>query len=449
MSNRVLLVHNSPAVRSVVRNALYGRYTLVEASIPAMAPRIVRGAPVHVVILGCAGVPSQDALDLVGEIRDAQAGVPVILVASDASAELAIAALRAGVNDYLPLPLQPAALLDAVGRLTASGTRGSIPGSNGSASAKGSGRELVGVSSALRELRSYLLKVARSECNVLVTGETGTGKEVVVRLLHQASPRAARPLVCLNCAAVPDLLLESELFGYERGAFTGATSSKDGKAQLADGGTLLLDEIGEMSLCAQAKILRMIESREIQRLGARAPIPVDVRIVAATNEELEEKVRQRAFRADLYFRLNVARIHLPPLRDRKEDLGPLIGHFVTELNQRCRLEVRGCTEGALDVLRRHDWPGNVRELRNVLEAAFINQPATIDVEHLPPTLATASGGDSGNGNGNGDSVERERLLAALSQAHGNKSVAAKTLHCSRMTLYRRLERFGLAGPSSS
>src|SRR5262249_28280948 len=229
-------------------------------------------------------------------------------------------------------------------------------------------------SPAIALLREYLPKVARSSANVLITGATGTGKERVARALHDIGSRRDGPFVAINCAALPEGLVESELFGRERGAYTHADTAARGQVAAADGGTLFLDEIGDMSLSVQAKLLRVIEQRVVIPLGGTRPLPVDVRIVAATHCSLETMVAEQRFRADLFYRLNVARLDLPPLAERREDLRPLIAHIIAELNHRDRREVSAIDEELLRAFMRHDWPGNVRELRNVLEAVFIDPP---------------------------------------------------------------------------
>jgi transcriptional regulator with PAS, ATPase and Fis domain len=296
---------------------------------------------------------------------------------------------------------------------------------------------LLGDSVLMREIKAYIGKVAVTDSTVLITGETGTGKELIAELLHRKSPRQKKPLICVNCAAIPETLIESELFGYDRGAFTGAYTAKDGLLKAAAGGTIFFDEIGEMSLSAQAKVLRALECKEVYPVGGKHRVPLDVRILAATNQELESLVEGDKFRTDLFFRLNVARIHLPPLRDRKEDLPLLCAHYVQEFNRRFQGAVEGLSAEVWDMFQRYSWPGNVRELKNVLEAAFINRPSrTIGCLDLPaafrrqchdiPSLSPD---------------ERERVLAALLATNGNKSKAAEQLHCSRMTLYRKLTKY--------
>jgi transcriptional regulator with PAS, ATPase and Fis domain len=293
----------------------------------------------------------------------------------------------------------------------------------------------------MRDINAYIGQVASTDSTVLVTGETGTGKELVAELIHMRSHRAGKPFISINCAAIPETLLESELFGYERGAFTGAHMQKEGALKLANEGTAFFDEIGDMSLEGQAKILKAIESKEIRRLGGRGSIPLDIRVIAATNQPLERSVADGRFRKDLYFRLNVARIHLPPLRDRREDIPPLVDHYIRELNGRFGREVQGLTEEAMEPLLRYEWPGNVRELKNLLEAIFVTRPprriALTDLpEQLRRRLAEAEGLPED---------EREQLLSALFSTRWNKSQAARKLHWSRMTLYRKMAKFHIGG----
>ena len=295
----------------------------------------------------------------------------------------------------------------------------------------------MGHSPALQALRDKLPRLATASCNVLITGETGTGKEGVARAVHELSPRHAGPYVSINCAALPDSLLDSELFGFERGAFTGATAAYPGKIALADGGTLFLDEIGDMPLHAQAKLLRVLETHEVFPIGAVRSRKVDFRLVAATHCALEQAVREGRFRADLYFRLNVARVQLPPLRERPEDVVVLFEHFSREFAQQTKMPPVQITAAAMALLCRHPWPGNARELRNLVEAtALVYDGMPLDAEALPlpPQAAT------------GDDVESTRILEALNHCEWNRSKAADLLHWSRMTLYRKMKHLHIAAP---
>jgi two-component system response regulator HydG len=298
---------------------------------------------------------------------------------------------------------------------------------------------IVGVSPAIVALRDYLPKVAKSSATVLITGATGSGKERVAQAIHAVGPRAQRPFVPVNCAALPESLIESELFGHERGAFTGAIAASRGLIGGADGGTLFLDEIGEMHARAQAKLLRVLETKEVQPVGSSRATPVDVRVIAATNQPLEDQIASAGFRRDLFYRLNVVRIDLPPLKDRREDIPVLVRHVIAKLNARDDCHVRPPDAELLNCLLAHDWPGNVRELSNLVEAVFIDPPdGPIALEHLPPTFRAiflryrTAAGD-----------ERDRLISALEQTSWNKAEAARCLNWSRMTLYRKLAQYRL------
>jgi DNA-binding NtrC family response regulator len=298
---------------------------------------------------------------------------------------------------------------------------------------------IVGISPAMVALRDYLPKVARSRATVLITGATGTGKERLAHALHASGPRSRHPFVAINCAALPDNLIESELFGFERGAFTGAVSSSRGHIVRADGGSLFLDEIGEMSLHAQAKLLRTIESRHVLPVGGSREVAVDVRIIAATNQPLETLVERKAFRLDLYYRLNVARLELPPLHERREDIPVLFGDMVRELNGRENRAVGEPDAEFLYCLMAHDWPGNVRELRNLVEAIFIDPPdGRVRLDHLPPVFRKLFGKYRVARSG-----EMDHLLEVLQETNWNKAEAAKRLNWSRMTLYRKLEKYNI------
>jgi transcriptional regulator with PAS, ATPase and Fis domain len=247
---------------------------------------------------------------------------------------------------------------------------------------------LVGESAPMARIKRYVEQLAGSDSNVLITGETGTGKELLAELIHQRSARHAKPLVRINCAALPESLLESELFGYERGAFTGAYTAYDGKLRLADGGTVFFDEIGDLSPYGQAKILRVIENKETYRLGGKRSIPLDFRVIAATNQDLERLMAENKFRKDLFFRINVARVHLPPLRERREDIPVLVDHYLQAYNARLGRQTEGPSPEAWGCLLRHEWPGNVRELKNVIEAILITRDeGPITLTDLPECVA--------------------------------------------------------------
>lgn len=368
------------------------------------------------------------------QIRESWFWIPVLLLAPNSSEELAIAALKAGVSDYLRFPCSAQELGAAVTKcLRERAVRGRARPWGYSASEDA---RMIGESQAMRNVKASLCRIASTDSNILITGETGTGKELAAEFVHRQSSRRDSPFITVNCAAIPDNLLESELFGYERGAFTGAESSRDGKLKAADGGTVFLDEIGDMSAFAQAKILRAIDSKEIQRLGGSGT-SVNVRIVAATNQELETLVREDRFRKDLYFRLNVARVHLPPLRERKEDLPPIVNHYMDYFNALFGRQVERLGDAAWEYFLAYDWPGNIRELKNLLEGIFIHTSSSeIQSAELPRHLRENCGQTPRL-----PEDERKRLLSALMETDWNKSKAADKLRWSRMTLYRKIAKY--------
>lgn len=300
---------------------------------------------------------------------------------------------------------------------------------------------ILGGSPAIESIRNQISRVARASCGVLITGETGTGKELAAAAIHQCGPRANRPFVSINCAALPESLLESELFGYTKGAFTGALQSRAGLLAGSDGGTVFLDEVGDLCLTGQAKLLRALEAKEVRRLGSNLTHSVDFRVVAATNRSLEERVQTGEFRQDLYYRLNVARVHLPPLRDRIEDVPELVAHYIRILNREFSIRIEEVDPGVLECLARYDWPGNIRELRNTLEVGYLNcQPPHLRVQDLPRHFRDRCQPPFPPEGASEETV----ILSALREVDWNKSKAARKLHWSRMTLYRKLKRYGLA-----
>jgi DNA-binding NtrC family response regulator len=375
-----------------------------------------------------------ESLELVARIRQISKSLPVILIVSQSSEQLAIKALNAGVTRYLKHEDSEKLLVSLITELTNS--NGHAVSSEVQDQLRG-GQKLVGASHTTCGLRSLIKRLEKWNSNVLITGETGTGKELIAELIHANSPRYRRPFVCLNSAAIPDSLLESELFGHERGAFTGAQAAYSGKMALANSGTLFFDEIGDISVSVQAKLLRALDGKTIYRLGGSKPIPLDIRIIAATNQNIEEAVEEKRFRRDLYYRLNVVRVQLSALRERIEDIPTLLEHYLNAMNELFGMQVEGFTPDAMDMLLAHSWPGNIRELKNVIEAIYINlQGKTIDTVDLPDQIKRHF---ARMANANDD--EREQMIRALVSTNWNKTRAANKLHWSRMTLYRKMHRY--------
>src|SRR6202046_5711732 len=324
------------------------------------------------VIIADVELPGMNGLDLLGHLGEEIQRIPVIIITGRGSYERAVQAIEAGTYWYIEKALKPPvlrALLDrAFGRVRDQQAVAALTRDLRSAGKLG---VLVGTSPAMQDVMRQVEMAAPSTASVLITGETGSGKEMVARSIHMLSPRAERPFVAINCSAIPESLMESEIFGHERGAFTGAAERRLGCFELADGGTLLLDEIGEIPAPTQAKLLRVLEDRKVRRLGSKVETPVDVRVLAATNKDPEQAVAHGQLRQDLYFRLNVFHIHLPALRDRKEDLPPLVEHILRDLNVKHEKKVSGVGTDVMDLFKSYPWPGNVRELRNVLERSAI------------------------------------------------------------------------------
>ncbi len=363
----------------------------------------------------------------VRQLRSVQPGIPVIAISGTDGAAITKQAVRLGVSDYFRLP-EESAEFQAAALALLSGSEPPLKNSRQQ-------NVLLGDAPQIVSLRKYVARVAMTDSTVLITGETGTGKELVAELIHKSGVRRDRPFVCVNSAALPDTLLESELFGFEKGAFTGAHARYQGKLRMAHGGTVFLDEIGDLSLAAQAKILRALETREVHPLGGWRPVSVDFRMIAATNRDVEAITQSGSFRQDLFYRLNVVRIELPPLRERKEDIPRLLQHFIETFNRQFNRSVEVFHADAVNLLQSYDWPGNIRELRNVVEASFVNAASNqIEVLDLPERLRRAFESQLSKGS-------REELVQALLATNWNISRAADELQCSRMTVYRKMAQY--------
>ena len=389
-----------------------------------------------------------DGLAVIAGVQAESPGTPVIVLTAYGEVATAVAALRAGACDYLTKPCDFDTVALAVTRaLGEAALRRENRALRHAVSALAGAAELVGESPALAALRELIAKVAPTEATVLIRGESGSGKELVARALHAASRRAAGPFIAVNCAAIAETLLESELFGYRKGAFTGADRDREGLFEAARGGTLFLDEIGEAGAGVQAKLLRVLEQRKINRVGDPREREVDVRIVAATNRPLEEAIAAGAFREDLYYRLLVFPLDVPPLRERRDDIPALAGRFLAALGRRDD----ALPAATLARLRAHAWPGNVRELRNLIERAHILAgPAPLRDEHFVLDARGAPGGPAGSGGAapapadlDLEANEKRLIRAALERADGNKSRAARLLGITRRTLYSRLKLLGM------
>ena len=406
------------------------------------------------VVLADVELPGMDGLELIRRLNDGDGQVPVITITGRGSDDRISQAIEAGAFWYIEKPLKPPvlkALLDrALGRRRDQQAVAVLTRQLREAGRIG---ELVGSSTAMQEVLRQVEMAAPSTASVLITGETGSGKEVVARTIHQLSARASGPFIAINCSAIPESLMESEIFGHERGAFTGAAERRIGCFELADGGTLLLDEIGEMPAPTQAKLLRVLEERKVRRLGSKVETPVDVRVLAATNKDPQQAVAKGMLRQDLYFRLNVFHIHLPPLRDHKEDLPLLIESLLADLSAKHNRQVKGVNTETLDLFKSYPWPGNVRELRNVLErAAIACERGTIGRQDLPSDFGRTPAAEGSELSGlrfpigtTVEAAERELILQTLAATNQNKTRAADLLGISLKTLHNKLKEYEAVG----
>jgi DNA-binding NtrC family response regulator len=456
----VLIADDDPSVRTLLRKILArSGYGVIEAEDGAGAIDKLGTNAVDVVITDLV-MPRGGGFEVLKKVRERQPQTPVIMLTAEGSIRECVEAMRAGAFNFLTKPFHPTELEDVVRQALRARARdeeravapGSGPVRAGPSDDEQPQLALIGESPALRAVIELVERVAGSNSTVLITGESGTGKEVVARLLHGSSPRVGAPFVAVNCGAIPDTLIESELFGHVKGAFTGANESRPGKFVHADGGTLFLDEIGELPLGLQVKLLRALQEREITPVGDSRARTVDVRIIAATNRDIEAMVREGRFRPDLFYRLDVLPIRLPALRERPEDIPLLARHFLESVNRRMGREV-SIGEDVLTVMKLYGWPGNVREMENLFERLVVlNRSGTVQLDDLPARLrsgtATAEVTAAANELARGAidlpatlaAIETSLIEQALRQANGNKTRAAEMLGLSRTTLLDKLKR---------
>jgi two-component system nitrogen regulation response regulator NtrX len=444
---QVLLVDDEVNIRRMLGALLRSEgFSVTEAANGNAALLLLDEADPDVVLLDLLMPPGPDGLETLARLRDRGRAAPVIMMSGKAQLTDAVRAVKLGAFQFLEKPLSPEGVLVTVrAALELNRTRAE----NRALRAElGRRSALIGSGPAMQQVKALISRVAPTEARVLITGESGTGKELVAAAIHASSGRRARAFVTVNCAAIPRDLVESEMFGHERGAFTGATERRLGRFELAHGGTLFLDEVGDLSAEAQAKLLRTLETGELQRIGAESGMRIDARVVAATNRRLEEAVISGVFREDLFFRLNVFPIHLPPLRERLEDLPTLVSHLAERVRPR---HAASFTEAALEALASYAWPGNVRELANLVERLSILSGPVIDAPAVRQVLrgtATATHPVTPLVPGRPlsdalDEYERGLITTALTQAQGNMAEAARILQTDRANLYRRMRRLGL------
>ncbi len=437
----ILVVDNEERMCKLIRTALeMEQHRVLMAFSGEEALQKIDNNPIEIVITDLK-MDRIGGLDVLKHVREKKTATEVILITAFASQQTAVEAMRLGAYDYLIKPFEMEELVLRVERIM---KHKMLEEENRRLRKQESGaefRKIIGRSAKMREVFRLIERVAGSDATVLIRGESGTGKELIAEAIHEKSERAEKRFVTINCAAVPENLLESELFGYEKGAFTGAAQRKTGLFEVADGGTIFLDEIGDMPLSLQAKLLRVLQNRQIVRVGGTEPVYVDVRVIAATHQDLEELIRQGQFRSDLFYRINIFPVNLPPLRDRKEDIPALIQHFLGEDKR------HSLTPAARNLMMEYDWPGNIRELQNVLERAAIIADGAIDIQHLPDLQVQTSSVpglfDIPEEGIDLEEVEKNLIRAALRKADGNKTRAAELLSITRRKLYSMMERFGI------
>ena len=436
----VLVVDDDASIRDSLRNLIRSMGLSVETFASAQEFLAGRRPDVPSCLVLDVELPGLSGLDLQQELNKGDARIPIIFMTGHGDIPMTVRAMKAGAVEFLTKPCRDEDLLDAIERVI----------SRRRVETSGFG-EIVGTSEALRRMMTAIETVAPTDATVLVCGETGTGKELVARAIHATGRRSARPFVKLNCSAIPVGLLESELFGHEKGAFTGAVAQHVGRFELAHGGTLFLDEIGDLPLELQPKLLRVLQEQEFERLGSTRTTRVDVRLIAATNADLATMVAEKRFREDLYYRFAVFPIATPPLRERREDIPALAQHFVDRYSRRMNKRIETISAAAMTAMTEYHWPGNVRELANVLErAVIVCTGPVLDPEHLG-ALATPSRASTNGPVASANpsdamplaAIEKLAIVDALRRANGNKSRAAALLGVSRMQLYTRLKRFGL------
>ena len=446
---RILVVEDDPDIRKILEMYLGGKgYAVGTADSGAAALAAVTSGPIDL-ILSDVRMPGMSGLELLRALKERDPEVQLVLMTAYSSVRDAVEAIQLGAADYVEKPIDFRRLervlhgvlekrrLQHRSRLIEQRLQGCVTFEG-----------IVARSPQMLSVFAFIERLARYPTTALITGESGTGKELVARALHSLSPLRDRPFVICNCTTLAPTLLESELFGHVRGAFTGADRDRKGLFEAAHGGTIFLDEIGELPLGVQVKLLRVLENREIKRIGSPDPIHIDIRVIAATNRDLAEMVRQGSFRDDLYYRLNVGSIYLPPLRSRVEDIEPLLHHFVAMFNEKLGRAVAGPTPQLLDIFMRYPWPGNVRELANVIERAMVVCKGSLILpEHLPPhlfdTRPLTTSAVPEMPDLTLEAAEREQILRALQASGGKRIEAARRLGLSRRTLYRKLSRYGI------
>jgi DNA-binding NtrC family response regulator len=447
---QILVVDDEANMRKILGAMLaQAGYDVMAAGDGAEALEVLAAHHIDVVVTDLR-MPRLDGMGLLQKLRLASPTLPVIIITAHGTIEAAVQALKHGAFDFITKPFETIELRQVVAKAVRTQLLG--PGEILAEDAQMGRFKIIGQSEAMQEVYGIIDKVAATPSTVLITGESGTGKELIAQALHDQSLRPGKPLIKVNCAAIPSNLIESELFGHEKGAFTGAITSKPGRFELADEGTLFLDEVGAIAPEVQVKLLRAIQSGEFERVGGIRSKKVDVRLIAATNRDLRQAVEDGEFRDDLYYRLNVVQVHLPPLRERRSDIPLLIDHFLAKFNVRLGRSVQSVDEEAGQRLLSYDWPGNIRELENAIERCILfSEGEAITVSDLPPEirdrrLSQPLEGDTSlkaQVRAAAERVERDLIIKALNQTKGNVTHAARLLKISRKSLQNKMKEFGL------
>jgi two-component system response regulator HydG len=449
MKEKILVVDDEQSHRTMLRAVLTKEgYDISEADDGNSAVKAVDDKSFDLILMDIR-MTDMDGIEAMGEIKKMSPSIPIIMMTAYASVKTAVEALKSGAYDYLTKPLD----IDELKILIKKALEYyRLQEENVFLKERLADRfnfsRIIGKSRRMKELFENLSLVAPSDATILIYGESGTGKELVANAIHQNSPRAQKPFIKVSCAALPETLLESELFGHERGAFTGALARKAGRFQLADGGTLFLDEVNVMSSTTQVKLLRVLQEREFEPLGSTKTIHVDIRLITATNKDLEDEVKEGRFREDLFYRLNVVPIHLPPLRDRKEDIPLLADHFSKLFQEKNKKSIKGFLPKTIDTLMRYDWPGNIRELENVMERAILLcRGEYLSPQDLPPPFQGEQIGEqpivSIPPGMTLEALEKEAIIQTLEETGGNRTQTAQILGISRKTLQNKLKEYGL------
>ena len=447
---KLLIVDDEASIRGALSQVFeYEGHTVAVAEDGPDALELAESFRPHVTFLDVK-MPGMDGLEVLTRMREADAGALVIMISGHGTIGTAVEATRTGAYDFLEKPLDTDRLLVTLrNALSVKGLSDDVERLRSEVESR---YEIVGASFQVRQVLERLERVAPTDARVLVSGENGTGKELVARAIHRLSERNEGPFVEVNCAAIPSELIESELFGHIKGSFTGAVADRAGKFEQADGGTLFLDEIGDMSLAAQAKVLRALEHGVVHRVGGQKPIEVDVRVIAATNKQLESEIEAGAFREDLYYRLNVVPIRVPPLRERREDVPMLVSHFVDLMARRDRVAPKQISRAALERLQALDWPGNVRELRNTVERLLIlSMGERVESDDVDLLVAGRAAGEHLDGRLLGaptfnefkEWAEQAYILQKLRENDWNVSETARQVEMPRSNLYKKIEKYGL------